>query len=235
LELEKTRRARQRFFWAFSHELRTPLNVILCFNDLLASGVLGPLNERQEQAALRMAASISQLRQLVEGVFELSEIESRTVRVAAEQVDLRAVSEAVAAEISPLASAKSLFLQIESEPQVPAITDQAKVRRILLNLAANALQVTDQGGVTIRIGAEPAGARIDVVDTGPGLDDVEREQVFEEFAPVAPAERHAGLNLTLAHRLALLLGAELEVTSRKGHGSVFSLYLPAPVQVAAGG
>src|SRR5690625_7891878 len=80
LELEELLRVRQRFLWTFSHELRTPLNVILCYNDLMTSGVLGPLNERQELATTRMAASITQLKELVEGVFELSEIESRRDR-----------------------------------------------------------------------------------------------------------------------------------------------------------
>jgi signal transduction histidine kinase len=234
-ELEKTRRARQRFFWAVSHQLRTPLNVILCYNDLLASGVLGPLNEKQEQAATRMAASISQLKQLVEGVFELSEIESRTVPVAENRVELRALAEAIAAELSPIAHAKGLFLRVEGEAGVAVVTDGTKLRRILLNLCGNALHLTNEGGVTLRVSAAQGGVRIDVVDTGHGLDEAERDRIFEEFAQVAPAERHAGLNLALAHRLALLLGAEIEVDSRKGHGSVFSLRLPLREEVAAGG
>lgn len=236
LELEKTRRARRRFFWAFSHELRTPLNVILCYNDLLASGVLGPLNERQDQAATRMAASIRQLKQLMEGIFELSELESRAVSVAAERVELRALAETVAAELQPLACARELYLRVEGEEAaVPAITDGPRVRRILLNICANALQMTSHGGVVIRVGTIAGRARIEIIDTGPGLDDTEREQVFEEFAQLGPAQRHAGLSLALAHRLALLLGAELEVASNEGHGTVFSLYLPAGLKVAAGG
>jgi signal transduction histidine kinase len=234
-ELEKTRRARQRFFWAFSHELRTPLNVILCYNELLATGILGTLNERQVQAVGRMAASIGQLKQLVEGVFELSEIESSTVAVAAEPVELRGLAEAVAAELHPMAAAKGLFVEVEVEAQLAAITDEPKVRRILLNLCGNALHLTGKGGVTIRVGAAPGAARIDVIDTGHGLDEAERELVFEEFAQVGPTQRHAGLNLTIAYRLALLLGARLEVSSRKGHGSVFSLHLPRKMRVAAGG
>lgn len=235
LELEKMRRVRQRFFWAFSHELRTPLNVILCYNDLLASGVLGPLNERQEMAAARMAASITQLKELVEGVFELSEIESRTVPIAAEPVALCGLAEEVVLELGPIAIAKDLYLRVEGDVGVEAISDAAKVRRILVNLCANALQMTTEGGVTIRVGSEGDRSRVDVVDTGAGLDESEREQIFEEFARIGPARRHAGLNLALAHRLALLLDAEIEVTSRKGDGSVFSLLLPVRREVAAGG
>lgn len=234
-ELEKTRRARRRFFWAFSHELRTPLNVILCYNDLLVSGILGPLNERQQQAASRMAASIRQLKHLMEGIFELSELETTTITAAEERVELRAVAETVAAELRPLASARELYLHVEGEDEVPAITDAPRIRRILLNICSNALQMTTQGGVVIRVGTTDGCARIDIVDTGPGLDEADQEQVFEEFARFGPAQRHAGLSLALAHRLALLLGAELEVVSNEGHGTIFSLQLPARLEVAAGG
>jgi signal transduction histidine kinase len=235
-ELEKTRRARRRFFWAFSHELRTPLNVILCYNDLLSNEVLGPLNERQQQATTRMAASIRQLKQLMEGIFELSELESRSVAVAAERVELRALAESVVAELQPLAHARGLYLRVEGEePEVATTTDGVRLRRILLNICMNALQMTTQGGAVIRVGTVAGRARIDVVDTGPGLDEVEREQIFEEFAQFGPAQRHAGLALALAHRLALVLGAELEVSGKKGEGSIFTLSLPARLKVAAGG
>lgn len=233
-ELERARRARQRFFWAFNHELRTPLNVILCYNDLLASEILGRLNAEQELAVTRMAASISQLKQLVEGIFELSEIESRAVPVAAEPVELGALVADVVAELEPMAIAKGLYLRMEGEMAVTPVTDGPKVRRILVSLCAGALHLTGEGGVTLRVRSGEQRVSIDVVDTGHGLDEAEREQIFEEFAKISPSPQHTGLNLALAYRLALLLGAELEVTSRKGHGSVYSLHLPARLEVAAG-
>lgn len=233
-ELDKARRARQRFFWAFSHELRTPLNVILCYNDLLASEILGSLNEEQELAVSRMAASISQLKQLVEGIFELSEIESRAVPVTAEPVNVCALIDEVIAELTPMAAARGLYLRKEGEASITTITDGPKVRRILVSLCAGALHLTGEGGVTLRVRSGEQGVSIDVVDTGHGLDETEREQIFEEFAKVSPSPQHTGLNLALAYRLALLLGAELEVSSRKGHGSVYSLHLPARLEVAAG-
>lgn len=233
-ELDKARRARQRFFWSFSHELRTPLNVILCYNDLLASEVLGSLNEEQELAVTRMAVSINQLKQLVEGIFELSEIESRAVPVAAEQVDLCTVIDDVIAELTPLAVARGLYLRREGDAAISTVTDGAKVRRILVNLCSGALHLTGEGGVTLKMRDEEQGVTIDVVDTGHGLDETEREQIFEEFAKVSPSPQHTGLNLALAYRLSLLLGAELAVTSEKGRGSVYSLHLPARRKVAAG-
>lgn len=233
-ELDRARRARQRFFWAFSHELRTPLNVILCYNELLAGEILGSLNTEQELAITRMAASISQLKQLVEGIFELSEIESRAVPVAAEPVELYALVADVVAELEPMATAKGLYLRVEGEAPVTTVTDGPKVRRILISLCAGALHLTSEGGVMLRVRSGEQRASIDVVDTGHGLDEAEREQIFEEFAKVSPSPQHTGLNLALAYRLALLLGAELEVTSSKGEGTVYSLHLPARLEVAAG-
>jgi len=233
-ELDKARRARQRFFWAFSHELRTPLNVILCYNDLLASEILGSLTAEQELAVTRMAASINHLKQLVEGIFELSEIESRAVPVAVERVDLCGLVDEVIAELAPLAAARGLYLRKEGGAGVTAVTDGPKVRRILVGLCAGALHLTGEGGVMVRVRAGARGVTIDVVDTSHGLDETEREQIFEEFARVSPSPQHTGLNLALAYRLALLLGADLEVTSEKGRGSVYSLHLPACVEAAAG-
>lgn len=228
------RRARQRFFWSFSHELRTPLNVILCYNDLMASEVLGPLNADQELAVTRMAASISQLKQLVEGIFELSEIESRAVQVEAEPVEIAPLVEDVIEELEPLAVARGLYLRMEGERELATVSDRLKLRRILVSLCVGALDMTGEGGVTIRVRNEEEGIGIDVVDTSHGLDESECEKIFEEFAKVAPSPRHTGLNLALAYRLAILLGAELEVRSRKGHGSIYSVHLPARLEVAAG-
>jgi signal transduction histidine kinase len=235
-ELARARQARQRFFWAFSHELRTPLNAILSYNDLLAHGILGPLTEGQAHATQRMAASIVHLSRLLDDVFQLSEIESQRVMVNSELVALRGVAEEVVAALAAVAAAKKLALRLEGgEGEAPVTTDREKVRRILLNLCGHALNFTEQGGVTLRIGRGESGVRIDVIDTGPGFDEATCARIFEEFAPHGPAGRHASLDLALAHRLATLLSLRLTVASRVGSGSVFSLHIPAPVVVAAGG
>jgi signal transduction histidine kinase len=235
-ELARARQARQRFFWAFSHELRTPLNVILSYNDLLAHGILGPLTEAQVHATQRMAASIVHLSRLIDDVFQLSEIESRRVLVSSEPVALRGVAEEVVASLAAVAAAKKLELRLEGgEGEAPVTTDREKVRRILLNLCGYALNFTEQGGVTVRIGRGESGVRIDVIDTGPGLDEAACARIFEEFAPLGPGGGHASLDLALAYRLAKLLSHRLTVASRVGAGSVFSLHIPAPVAVAAGG
>jgi signal transduction histidine kinase len=235
-ELARARQARQRFFWSFSHELRTPLNAILSYNDLLAQGILGPLTEAQAHATQRMAVSIVHLSRLLDDVFQLSEIESRRVLVNSEPVALRGVAEEVVAALASVAAAKELELRLEGgEGEAPVTTDREKLRRILLNLCGHALNFTEQGGVTLRIGRGESGVRIDVIDTGPGLDETACARVFEEFAPLGPGGVHASLDLTLAHRLAALLSLRLTVASRVGAGSVFSLHIPAPVAVAAGG
>lgn|SRR5690625_200318 len=235
LELEELLRVRQRFLWTFSHELRTPLNVILCYNDLMTSGVLGPLNERQELATTRMAASITQLKELVEGVFELSEIESRSVSIVPERVSLRDLVREVYDELERVARGRGLYLEVEFEDEVEVVSDRGKLRRILIHLCTNALQFTNEGGVRVRVRRDAERARIDIIDTSDGLDEEGVEALFEDSGWYTPSGSHAGLNLTLAYRLATLLEGEIKVSSRKGFGSVFSLLLPVRTKVVAGG
>src|SRR5690606_19501181 len=115
----------------------------------------------------------------------------------------------------PIASAKGLTLQVDDGDAADAAvieTDAAKVRRILLNLCANGLNLTEEGGVTVRIRVGDDGAMLEVTDTGPGIDVTDQEQIFEEFAKLVPARRSPNLDLALAYRLAAVLGARITVS-----------------------
>jgi len=109
-----------------------------------------------------------------------------------------------------------------------ALSDPLLVRRIVANLLVNALRYTNQGTVLLVCRRDPAGLRVEVRDSGPGIDEAEQENIFREFYRVADetSERGMGLGLTIVARLAELLHASVQLRSRPGRGSVFSLILP---------
>ena len=131
-----------------------------------------------------------------------------------------------------LAEEKELSLEVDIPAGMTWCTNRRALSRILVNLTSNALSFTDSGGVRINgvLGDGVGSARVDIVDTGIGLPDAERERLFEPFERGAARSEDgrggAGLGLDVSRRLADLLGADIAVESVPGRGSTFSLILP---------
>ena len=122
-------------------------------------------------------------------------------------------------------------LAADIDPDLPDITtDRDKLRRILDNLLSNAVEFTDQGSVTVAAHSDGGGIVISVIDTGTGIADEQREAVFEEFHQIhgeRPRQMPGtGLGLTISRELVRLLGGELEIESKIGEGSTFSITIP---------
>ncbi|GAC1481641.1 MAG: hypothetical protein NVS1B4_26740 [Gemmatimonadaceae bacterium] len=236
-QLDDANRAKSRFLANVSHELRTPLNAIVGYNALVIDGVYGPLDVGHRVAHERIHAAAEHLLALVDDVLDLAKIEVGRMEVSIEPVDLGALIESVATVVEPIAEAKGVRLDVVVGPGVMRVmSDPRHLRQILLNLASNAVKFTDRGSVSIvaRRGEDDAveAARITVQDTGSGIGAADLARIFEEFEQVRPAgrgdsmQRGVGLGLTLGRRLARLLGGDVQVESRIGEGSRFTLILP---------
>jgi len=139
--------------------------------------------------------------------------------------------------LEPLAREKELAFAIELEPGLPTLrTDEARVRQILLNLCQNAIKFTEQGEVTVRLSrGSPtadgvATVRVAVKDTGIGIAPINLQRLFRPFSQIdehgTGRHRGTGLGLYIARSLATRLGGRIEVVSRPGDGSTFTLVLP---------
>jgi CheY-like chemotaxis protein/two-component sensor histidine kinase len=174
---------------------------------------------------------------LINDILDLSKVEAGKATVYAEPLEPGKLLQAVAATAEPMARDKGLELVVELDANLgTVVTDETKVRQIVLNLVSNAVKFTQAGRVLIRATAQPNdGWAIAVADTGVGIGPEHRELVFEEFRQVdASTTREAGgtgLGLAIARKLARLLGGDLTVESVPGEGSTFTLTLP---RVAAG-
>jgi signal transduction histidine kinase len=233
---ERANRSKSEFLAVMSHELRTPLNAVVGYADLIDSEIAGPVSEVQRAHLLRIKASSWHLLDLIQDVLSFARIEAGREELRVTEVDATDVTRDVVAYIQTTASEKQLKIKTElpAEPVVLA-TDPAKLRQILLNLLANAVKFTDRGEVGVRLEREATGVQFEVWDTGPGIEDGDRERIFEPFTQVDQSMTRdkggAGLGLAVSRRLAHMLNGTLELDGDgQGTGSRFVLRLPERVE-----
>ncbi len=228
-DLERAITERSRFFASLSHELRTPINAVIGYNHLLQEKIFGQLNERQTEALEKANRSAQHLLELVDDILDISKIEAGKMEIADEEVDLSSLIRDTATSIQLQAQEKGIDLEVQTPPALEVRTDPARVRQIVLNLLSNAVKFTDEGSVQLRLErADDSRVRLEVVDTGPGIDPEDVDRIFDEFEQARSGSGKAGtgLGLAISRRLAELLGGGLHVESQPGQGSTFTLTLP---------
>lgn len=228
--------AKSRFLAAASHDLRQPLHAV----GILMSALSARLTTDRQHA---IAGQINDCLQTVTGLFDalldISRLDAGVVAPQPVDLPLGPLLRALTREFEPAARAKGLELTVRPGRVAGAVagagvrSDAAMLGRILRNFVSNAVKYTSRGRVLVGVRPRGADLRIDVIDTGPGFDAAEAQAVFREFHRLdgAMAEQGIGLGLAIADRLARLLGHRIEVTSRPGHGTRFSLILPRAARV----
>lgn len=244
---EAADRTKSEFLSHVSHEIRTPLTAILGFTDLLLD------DERVRALPAELLDGLRAIRQngghllgLINDILDLTRVEAGRLRIDPGPQSPRLIAEDVAAGLRPRAEAGGLTLSLEVDPDVPAMirTDALRIRQILFNLLSNAVKFTPSGGVRLRLRPGPAvdvgpSLIFEVIDTGVGMSGADLGRLFEPFYTAgAPLTREAGagLGLAISRRLAGLLGGRIDVESRPGEGSHFTLTVPVagpgPVETA---
>jgi signal transduction histidine kinase len=237
-DAERASRVKSDFLAVMSHELRTPLNAILGYRELMAQEIGGPVTGAQRLYLDRIKTGADQLTHLIDQILSLSRIEAGAEKVDLEPVDIRALVTDTAALIAPSATQKHLMLNVTSrDDALICVTDAYKVTQILLNLMANALKFTSEGGIEIGMRRSGDFATITVRDSGIGIDADDLDRIFDAFVQVNATATRAhggtGLGLAVSRHLARLLGGDLQVESTLGTGSCFTLSLPlAQVEAA---
>ena len=242
---ESANRAKSAFLATMSHELRTPLNAILGYASLLLDGLAGPLAPAQRDFIERTRVSGRHLLGLVEEVLDIAKVEAGQMRVDLGPVNTNRVITAAVSLVRPQAA--SAGVEVDSSPCVDLLGevtgDERRVRQILLNLLANGVKFTRPGGrITIRCdrveGIAPftpsqlgSWMSIAVSDTGIGIEPEHLETIFEPFVQLDASHTRSrggsGLGLAISRRFARLMGGDITVASRMGHGATFTLWLPA--------
>jgi signal transduction histidine kinase len=221
-----------------SHELRTPLAALEGYGELLEDEILGPLTEQQRDTITRLRTVGRHLGSLIEDILTFASLEAERLSARDSDVRLEELADSLHPFLEPVARAKGIEFRLDLEPGLPVLrTDESKVRQILLNLCQNAFKFTEHGSVGVRISrGSPAAdggptVRFAVKDSGIGIAPTDMQRLFRPFSQVEDAQTRrrggTGLGLYIARRLATLLAGRIEVVSRPGEGSTFTLVLPA--------
>lgn len=223
---ERANRFKTGFFTAVGHDLLQPLHAAR-----LSLSALGEIHDDHPHRRLigQVDHALSTIEELLRTILDLSKLESGALRPSFQTVELRDLLEAVMVDMAPIARDKGLGLGRRGR-DVTVTSDPLMLRRILQNLLANAVQYTDKGRVLLACRRRGTQVRIDVWDTGPGIAPAEQTKIFEEFQRGAAGQRSNaggfGIGLAIIARMCEALGHRIELCSKTGHGTRFSVYVP---------
>lgn len=229
--LHSLQQQKNRLYARLSHDLRTPLNSILSASSLIADGIYGEITPKQAHATEIIHRNIQVLLHLIDGILQLSRVESGHVTLETESFELDSLLRNLVENLQPLAESNNLELRYQPNPALPRLhTDRDKFYLILQNLISNAIKFTHEGYV--ELSAEPradASVAIAVRDTGPGISPGDQDRIFHEFTRGPNSNsgpKGVGLGLTITKELTQLLGGRITVHSVPGKGATFTVILP---------
>lgn len=234
---EQASLAKTRFLANLGHEVRTPLTGVLGMSELLLASDL-PQHQRGYAHSIQLAGE--HLLRLVNDALDLARIEAGKLELQQGWVDLAAQVEQVVVLMQPLAQVKQLqfVTRLDFAAHTHVFGDALRLRQIMLNLLGNAIKFTASGQVTLHVRVQPdsPGLMLEVIDTGPGIADAQKQRLFKRFEQAEGArttERYggSGLGLSISNELAVAMGGAITVDSQPGRGARFTVQLPLPWQL----
>jgi two-component system cell cycle sensor histidine kinase PleC len=232
---ESASRAKSAFLSRMSHELRTPLNAILGFSQLMRmEAEAGDLVLKPHRVTLIESAA-RHLLDLVNEVLDVSRIESGRLDVTLAPFDVTAVIHESALLVQGLAEQTSVTLELPPlSLRAPVLGDRLRLKEVLINLLTNAVKYNRPGGrVQVDVSPRDGQVVLDVADTGRGLDEEQLAGLFQPFNRVgaeASGIEGTGMGLFVSQRFMELMGGRIDVRSRPGAGTTFSVQLQTPPQ-----
>jgi signal transduction histidine kinase len=228
--LEAADQLKSDFVHHASFLFRDPLNAVRGFADLLASGIAGPLSEKQNAYVRDILTASEKLAEVTSDILDLAMIDSGTMRLELGRADLHDLLHRVAEPLRQHAESLDIRFVVDVAADIGiVVVDQRRISQVVFNLLSNAFRFTPRGGV-IRLGAQIVGqdVQIYVSDSGPGIAPEVKANVFERFsAKGQPGQRAgAGLGLALVNRFVELHDGWVEIESGKNGGTTVRCHLP---------
>ncbi len=220
------------FLANMSHELRTPLNSVIGFANIVLKNKDENLSEKELVYVNRICENGKHLLTLINSILDLSKIESGKVRLDITEERLDELVHEVTRQFETQVRDKNLDIVEIVPPNIaPIDTDRVRLKQVMINLIGNAIKFTNSGSITVKITVSEINIpiRIDIIDTGSGIPQEKISVIFEAFqqADTSISRKHSGtgLGLSISQSLCKVLGYRLEVESREGEGSTFSILL----------
>ncbi|RYZ54269.1 MAG: response regulator, partial [Proteobacteria bacterium] len=232
-EAESANHAKSAFLANMSHEIRTPLGVILGLTDLITANEIEA--DEWEEYTLAIRRNGEMLLKIINDILDISKVEAGRLELDNVETDVHELIEDLHTLLQFKADEKQLQFEVEAGEDLPSciLVDSLRLKQILFNVVGNALKFTDHGSVNLKVRRDTPSNRLlfDVVDTGPGLSNEQRERLFKPFTQAEASTTRkfggSGLGLALSRQLALAMGGDLCISqSTPGEGTVFTLSLP---------
>ena len=234
-ELEKAR-AKSYFFSTVSHDIRTPLNAIIGFSEMLRAGF--DTEAERDEAIDSIIVSGKTLLGLINDILDLSKLESGKMEIVPAPTDCPRLLRSVMAAFRATAGKPGVELRCRIGEMPPLMVDPQRLRQIVFNIVGNAVKFTEHGHIELRAAyarepdAEVGEFRLEIEDTGCGIGTEDLKRIGSAYVQVGSGAKLArnggtGLGLAICRQLAAAMGGQLGVRSEPGHGSVFTVLLPA--------
>lgn len=230
---EAANRAKSNFLATMSHEIRTPLNVVTGLTNILAKS---SLNDEQKTIVQTLSANAELLLQLIDDLLDISRIESGRVVLECTDFTLSSLLNDLRVMFSEQANNKNIeLILVDATKDWRAHADRRRLYQVLMNLVGNALKFTERGSITVKAEIEnpdqgTATVRFTIADTGIGIPADKLEHVFEKFAQadetITRKYGGSGLGLAIVQVLLRIMNGTIEVKSRAGEGTVFTVTVP---------
>lgn len=231
-DAEAANRIKTELFARLSHEFRTPLHAVSGYLEILQQNIHGALTEDQRRDLDRISQAQEHLMALVNMILDFAKLEAGPIELSMAEIPIEETLLGAEALVFPqFAKKKIAYTHRPGDRSLTVFADREKVQQIVVNLLANAMKFTPEGGaVELDWKVEDDSLLVHVRDTGPGIPPEKLEQIFEPFVQLrAPGSLPAGgtgLGLPISRDLARAMGGEVRAASAIGRGSVFSLFLP---------
>jgi signal transduction histidine kinase/DNA-binding response OmpR family regulator len=228
---EQESRYNSQFLANMSHEFRTPLNAIIGFSELLDEQTMGPLNERQKEFVGYVMQGGKHLLALINDILDLSKVEAGRLQLSSEWVSAEQLVEDVRQTVRPLADKQGIMLSFKIAEGLPKFfADPMRLKQILYNLISNGIKFNHRHGkVSVELEERAGALRMDIADSGIGIREEDLSRLFREFERIehrGPKPEGTGLGLALTKRLVELHSGTIQVSSKPGSGTTFSVTIP---------
>ncbi|GGE94567.1 PAS-domain containing protein [Stappia taiwanensis] len=237
---EEANQAKSEFLANISHELRTPLNAIIGFSEIMDQGMFGPLgSDKYREYCTDIHDSGRYLLNVINDILDMSKIEAGRMELKREEVDLVSIAADATRIISAAAAEKTITVERQTEDDLALVGDRRAIKQVLLNLLANAVKFTPDGGsVTLdaRRDADGKAVTVTISDNGIGIRQTDIARLAKPFVQVenqfTKTHKGSGLGLAIAQSLVKMHGGDMVIQSEVGKGTRVTVSLPVHPQDA---